>query len=36
MGRFIEIPILSAARRCGIRLDDRTQERREVQGYCTF
>lgn len=36
MGRYIEIPILAAARRCGIRLDDRTLERREVQGYCPF
>lgn len=36
MGRYVEIPILSAARRCGIRLDDRTLERREVQGYCPF
>ena len=36
MGRYIEIPIVAAARRCGIRLDDRTLERKEVQGYCPF
>ena len=36
MGRYIEIPILAAAQRCGIRLDDRTLGRREVQGYCPF
>lgn len=34
--RYVEIPILAAARRCGIRLDDRTLGRTEVEGYCPF
>ena len=36
MKKYIEIPILAAARRCGIRLDDRTLGRKEVHGYCPF
>lgn len=36
MKKYVEIPIIAVARRCGIRLDDRTLERREVQGYCPF
>ena len=36
MPEYIDIPILPVARRCGIQLDPRTIERREVQGYCPF
>lgn len=36
MREYIEIPILDAARRCGIHLDDHTLERKEVHGYCPF
>lgn len=36
MPKYIDIPILPVARRCGIQLNPRTLERREVQGYCPF
>lgn len=33
---YIEIPILDVARRCGLVLDSRTLERREVEASCPF
>ena len=36
MHDYIEIPIVPVAVRCGIRLNPRTLERREVEGYCPF
>lgn len=35
-GAYREIPILEAARRCGLVLNDRTLEREEVEASCPF
>lgn len=35
-GAYQEIPILEAARRCGLVLNDRTLEREEVEASCPF
>ena len=34
--KYIEIPIVPVAIRCGIQLNQRTLDHREVEGYCPF
>lgn len=35
-GRYIDIPILEAAKRCGVRIDERTLGRAELEAACPF